>query len=289
MALPLSMSIMNKSLKTPITIVIPTYNEEKRLPPTLDEILLWRKSSEYDAKILVVDDGSSDTTCEIVERYASYNDGIILVKERHVGYMSAIISGLKKAPTDISVTIEADMPVHPKVLDSHTADVSNYDLIVGTRLSKESKLDGKSIFRRKISSAYSVLFRILFRVPCRDPQIGFKVYRSKVLKHVLPLLQLSDDGLKSSEFVIKAFGLGYSILEIPVDYKHDPDSRLMPKGKSVAKVVEATRALFSLWLQTARESEENLFQVNPIRGSYVLPFLGLATLKKGTLFNSEKK
>lgn len=281
--------MIHNSDQIPITIVIPAYNEEQRLPPTLDEILTWKKNCKFDVKILIVDDGSSDRTAEVVLAYADRHPEITLIRENHVGYMNAIISGLTKAQTDLRVTIEADLPVHPRILDKLAPVILNYDFVVGNRLSNESSLDGKSYLRKVISSFYSVFFQILFRVNCQDPQIGFKIYRANVLNHILPLLRLADDGLKSSEFVIKTFGFGYSILEIPVDYKHDPDSRLVPKGKAIAKVFESTQALLSLWVQTYQETRQKMYSVNPLRGRFLLfllrPFLGF---RKTTLILEKK-
>lgn len=260
----------NTNTRIPLTIVIPAYNEQDRLPPTLDAILSWRENSSFDARIIVVDDGSKDSTREVVQDYAAKNSNITLIKEKHVGYMNAIISGLTKAETDLRVTIEADLPVHPQVLDKIAPVISKYDFIIGSRLSGDSQVEGKSGLRRFISSFYSRMFKVLFRCECNDPQIGFKVYRGEMLSHILPQLRLADDGLKSSEFVIKAYGLGYSMLEIPVEYKHDPDSRLVPKGKTLMKVLESTSALLSLWVQTYRENKEKIFKVNPVRGGFLL-------------------
>jgi glycosyltransferase involved in cell wall biosynthesis len=259
-----------KNTRIPLTVVIPAYNEETRLPPTLDALLTWRQSSSFDVRIIVVDDGSQDRTPEIVKDYAARSPNITLIRESHVGYMNAIISGLTKAETDLRVTIEADLPVHPRTLDEIASRISQYDIIIGSRLSYKSDVEGKSGIRRLISSLYSILFKILFRCNFSDPQIGFKLYRNNALSHILPRLRLSDDGLKSSEFMIKAYGFGYSILEIPVKYKHDPDSRLVPKGKTLIKILESSSALLSLWIQTYAETREGLFRLNPVRGGYLL-------------------
>jgi dolichyl-phosphate beta-glucosyltransferase len=281
--------MIRNSNKIPITIVIPAYNEELRLPPTLDEILAWKERSLFDVKILIVDDGSTDSTTQVVQNYANRHPEITLIRENHVGYMNAIMSGLTKAQTDLRVTIEADLPVHPDMLDKLAPVISNYDFVIGNRLSSESSLEGKSYLRKVISSFYSIFFRILFRVKCQDPQIGFKIYRARALEHVLPLLRLADDGLKSSEFVIKTFGLGYSVLEIPVDYKHDPDSRLVPKGKALAKVIESSLALLSLWVQTHEENRQKMFSVTPVRGRLLFFFLGpILNLRKKNLILEKK-
>lgn len=261
------------NIRTPLTIVIPAYNEEQRLPPTLDALLVWHQKSNFDVRIVVVDDGSRDRTVEIVKGYATRNANVKLVCEPHVGYMNAIISGLTKAETDLRVTIEADLPVHPEILDKIAPDILNYDVIIGSRLSSGSEVEGKSDLRKIISSFYSLLFKILFRCNFNDPQIGFKIYRGHALSHILPQLRLPDDGLKSSEFMIKAYGFGYSILEIPVKYKHDPDSRLVPQGKTLVKVLESSVALLSLWVQTYAESRKNLYRVNPVRGGFLLCLL----------------
>jgi hypothetical protein len=113
------------------------------------------------------------------------------------------------------------------------------------------------------------LFSVLFRCGVKDPQIGFKLYKAQVLKQVLPQLRLGHDGLKSAEILVKADAFGYKIKEIPVVYKHDEDSRCVPKG-NYRVVFEAGTAVLRLWVQSYVEFKKGLLPVCPVRFSVLL-------------------
>jgi len=267
--------------KPDLSIVVPAYNEETRLPPTLDIILEWQKTSGLNVEVVVVDDGSADRTCELVEQYAEKNPFIKLRRNSHLGYMNAIITGLHAAEAPFRGTLEADCPVHPRYFQQFLPLMANYDIVMGSRKlrGEDSVVEGKSLFRRFLSAGMSGLFTTLFKLRILDPQIGFKLFRAEVVEKVLPMLALSHDGLKSSETLVKADALGFRIKEVPVKYRHDPDSRCVPKNPY--KVVwGALCALFELWVLSYSEFKRGVLPKSPVRGTWLIgPFWRLVPEK----------
>ena len=260
--------------KVALTLVIPSYNEESRLPATLRILADWIPQSCFDVDVIIVDDGSKDKTREVAKSYLDKIPNLQFVEVPHVGQMNATIAGLKRSDRPMRATLEADCPVHPRTLESFARTFPGFDIVMGSRILHDnvSTVEGKSLFRRILSFGMSRLFSILFRGGIYDPQIGFKLYRGPVLDHILPLLSLRHDGLKSSEIIVKALAFGYRVKEVPVPYKHDEDSRCVPKG-NYRVVWAAAWALLELWAKSYVEYKRGDLPVCPVRfGFLLLPF-----------------
>ena len=261
-------------LKIPLSLVIPTFNEEKRLPPTLRILADWIPKSCFDVEVIIVDDGSSDRTREEAEKFQGLIPGLQFIEVPHVGYMNAIITGLMQSKRSYRATLEADCPVHPRLFESFAKDHPDCDIVMGSRVLGEGSkaVPGKSLFRRILSSIMSRLFCILFKGEIHDPQIGFKLYRSPAIDRILPSLTLRHDGLKSAEIIVKAISLGYRVKEVPVEYKHDEDSRCVPKG-NYGVILRAAWALVELWAKSYVEYKRGDLPTCPIRFGFLLwPF-----------------
>jgi len=265
--------------KVALTLVIPTYNEEKRLPGTLQLISDWMPHSCFDVEVIIVDDGSQDKTREVVDSYMGRIPKLQFLQVPHIGQLNATITGLKKSIRPLRATLEADCPVHPRTLELFLEKFPDFDVVMGSRILQDdvSSVEGKPLYRRILSSVMSRLFAILFKGGIHDPQIGFKLYHARVLDQVLPLLTLRHDGLKSAEIIVKAMAFGYRVKEVPVRYKHDDDSRCVPKG-SYGIVLRAALALGELWIKSYIEYKRGDLPVCPVRfGIVLLPFWRMMT------------
>jgi len=264
------MTLKNISL----SIIMPAYNEENRLPETLNMFIEWKKqNSDLNIELIIVNDGSIDKTNDIALSFHHNHSWIKLINEKHVGMMNAIISGIHCAQYDLIGTLEADSPVHPEYFNTCLDYVNDYDIIIGSRF-LGNKVKGKSIARRIISKLNSILFSSLFVCPIKDPQISFRLYRKKSIQNILPLLKLNHDGFKSSEIVVKAHSLGFKLKEIAVEYTHKIDSKAVPGGlKAIVITFNATLALCKLWFISFRGFREGILPICPIKGTPVINFL----------------
>src|SRR4051794_11422663 len=92
-----------------LSIVMPVYNEEDRLPPTLDILYAWKtRQTIFDLEIIIVDDGSVDKTREIVKAFIAKDPSVRLIEKEHVGYMNATIAGFTAATHEWVGTMKAD-------------------------------------------------------------------------------------------------------------------------------------------------------------------------------------
>ena len=251
--------------KVSISIVMPAYNEEDRLPATLDEYTQWvNQNLDINIELIIVNDGSTDKTKAIVQSYINKFNWIRMIQETHVGMMNAIFTGINNANYNLIGTLEADSPVHPKYFKSFLPLMYQNDIVIGSRFLGK-KVQGKSLIRRIISKANSKLFTFLFACPVKDPQISFRIYRKTCIKKILPMLSLKHDGFKSSEIAVKAHSLGFQLKEVPVDYTHDEDSKAVPGGiKTIKVTIFAILALLQLWFQSIREYRDGILPLNPV-------------------------
>lgn len=254
----------------PFTVVIPAYNESSRLPKTLERLKQWEPKEFIPLTILIVDDGSTDSTIEVVKQYARQDSRLHLVAATHGGAMHALTTGYKAAKNDWVGNMEADCSTDPAQFERLAPFIGKSDVINGSRILRGGlpPIEGKSMLRRFLSWGMSTLFRVLFRCGVRDPQIGFKIFRKKVLDDVLPIVTSQHDGIKCAELVVKAHGLGYKVSEVPVLHHHDSDSRLVPKNP-LGVALNAFAALFKLWADTGAQYRMGIFKICPVRAAWL--------------------
>jgi glycosyltransferase involved in cell wall biosynthesis len=200
-----------------LSIVIPAFNEERRLPPTLDAILAWLNASPYkDAEVLVVDDGSDDATASVVLARAPR---VRLVKNpgnRGKGY--AVRHGMMEAKGDWVLMTDADLsaPIEelPKLFDA--AIKLNAAVAIGSRALDRSLIGVHQARVREVSGMFfNLVMRTVTGLPFADTQCGFKLYRQDAAREIFPRQQLEGFGFDVEDLVI-AQRRGYTTVEVPV-------------------------------------------------------------------------
>jgi len=212
---------MNK--KIDISIVVPAFNEAKRLPAFLDQLISWSNSSKTIYEIIVVDDGSSDKTAEIAMSYRPRfsNLSIMQIREnRGKGY--AVREGLLRAVGEICVYLDADGSTGPEEIEKnlHYITKEDYDIFVGSRVlkNKEQVLKVKW-YRKLIGQMFNFFVQTFLFKNIKDTQCGFKMFRKEVVRPLFSRNYLRRFGF-SVEILYLAHKMGYKIKEGPVSW-HD--------------------------------------------------------------------
>ncbi|HEV2402804.1 MAG TPA: glycosyltransferase family 2 protein [Candidatus Saccharimonadales bacterium] len=217
-----------------ITIVIPAYNEEDGIGPTLDSIPIEAlRTAGYEVEKLVVDNASSDLTAKIARAH-----GARVVYQPKRGYGNAYKAGFENAQGDIIATGDADttypFDALPEILAKlHAEDL---DFITTNRL---SKLYPRAMQPTHIFGNYvlSLTMRILFRTPFRDSQSGMWIFRRTVWQH----LEVKHNGMPfSQEIKVEAFLKGFRCAEVPIVYRQRV-------GEVKLSVVDAWRTMSELF------------------------------------------
>jgi len=222
-----------------LSIVVPAYNEEHRLPPTLARLSAFLSSQPLRWEIVVVDDGSRDATCAVVESAMATIPNLRLVRQSpNRGKGAAVRLGMLAARGQIRVMCDADgsMPATelPRLLAPLTTGAA--PIAIGSRYAEGAKTDVKQPFYRVLWSrlANRVIQRSL--VPgVRDTQCGFKAFTAESARALFELGRI-DGWAFDLEILALARRAGFSIAEVGVEWTDDRRSRINPL-KDMWKVV----------------------------------------------------
>lgn len=212
-----------------LSIVVPAYNEEYRLPPTLERLHQFLESQPLRYEIVVVDDGSKDDTCGVVERCGLAN--VRLVRQTpNKGKGAAVRLGMLAAQGQIRVMCDADGSMPPEQLPKLLAPIigCQASIAIGSRYADGAKTDVKQPFYRVLWSrlANRVIQRSL--VPgVRDTQCGFKAFTAEAARDLFRVARI-DGWAFDLEVLALAKRRGFDIAEVGVEWKDDNRSRVSP-------------------------------------------------------------
>ncbi len=216
-----------------LSVIVPAYNEEKRLPKTLEEIDKYLSGQSYDYEIVVINDGSKDKTAEAVKNSISKikNLKIIDNKENHgKGYV--VRQGMLEAKGDYRVFTDADNSTSiDQVEKMWPSFKEGYDLVIGSRDIKGAVIAvPQPWYRQMLGEVFNLVVQTiagLFGI--WDTQCGFKGLTKKAAEDIFPRCKI-DRWAFDVEILVIAKKLRYKIKEVPIVWVNDPDSKVKLKG-----------------------------------------------------------
>jgi glycosyltransferase involved in cell wall biosynthesis len=209
-----------------ISIIIPAYNEEKRLPSTLERILAYLDATEWPfSEIIVVNDGSSDGTSVVATRFAhSRPNAKIKVLEnpgnRGKGY--SVRHGMLEAGGEWALFTDADLSAPIEELEKlwAAAGKSGATVVIGSRALNRALIGvHQSVFREYGGRAFNLVLRLVTGLPFWDTQCGFKLFAGKAAQEIFRRQRAEGFGF-DAEILFIARHLGNRILEVPVRWDH---------------------------------------------------------------------
>lgn len=230
-------------MKPKLSIIIPAYNEEMRISKTLDYYSDFLNKKRINYEIIVIMDGITDKTKDIVE--------IKMKDNKRIGYKEytyrqgkggALLKGFSMASGEYTAYIDADCSTPPEEIVKLIESIGSYDGIVGSRWLKSSEVKNmQPLLRRVASRSFNILTRIILRLPYKDTQCPAKVFRSEIIKYILNDIKVTDFAFDAVllYFINKK---GFKIKEIPIIWSDKPMSSL--------KIGRATIRMFYSILKT---------------------------------------
>lgn len=214
-------------MKKTVEITVPVYNEEKELEKhiTILSDFCQKHLKEYNWHITIADNASTDNTPVIAATIAKKDDHVSHFRLEQKGRGRAVKRVWSASGADFCVYMDLDLStdlVHlPKILD---ALQHGYDIAIGSRLAKGSKVEGRTLLREITSRALNFFFiQLFFHTKFTDAQCGFKGVTKEVVEHLIPRIQ--DNGwFFDGELLITAEKTGYKIYEEPVHWVDNPGS-----------------------------------------------------------------
>ena len=214
--------------KYDLSIVIPAFNEEKRISGTLEKIHGYIQKHHINAEIIVVNDGSSDKTGQVVKNiFKNIADSVFLDLKKNFGKGYAVKQGVLFAQGKTILFTDADnsTPIEelPKLIKKMH---EGYDIVIGSRYLKNSNIQKKqSGFRIFVSRLGNFLINMLVVKKIKDTQCGFKLFNSKIVNKLFPLQKIQRFAF-DIEILAIAQHFGFLIAEVPVTWNHTPGSKL---------------------------------------------------------------
>ena len=210
------------------SVVVPAYNEEARLAPTVCEAVAFFRERGIRAEIIDVDDGSRDRTSELVVALAAANPEIRLIRlAANRGKGHAVRSGVVNAVGDHVLFTDADgsTPI-AEVLRLRAALDAGADVAIGSRALASTEVKVRTrLHRRVIGRSFHALVSLLTVRGIADTQCGFKLFRADVAHELFSRMRM--DGFSFDvEVLMMAQRRGNVIREVPVNWTHCPGSRV---------------------------------------------------------------
>jgi glycosyltransferase involved in cell wall biosynthesis len=211
-----------------LSIVIPAYNECARIEGTLERVMGCIQSRGWDAEVLVIDDGSTDETVAVVQRWMEHHERLHLVKNpgnRGKGY--SVRNGLLQSAGDIVMFTDADLSAPMQEAERLIAAIdAGADVAIGSRwLDKQKQIVHQPLYRRFFGRCFNKVTRLVIGLPFRDTQCGFKAFKREAAQTIFRLQTIERWGF-DPEILFIAQKLKYRIVEVPVTWGHDERSRM---------------------------------------------------------------
>ncbi len=228
-----------------LTILIPAFNEATRIGATLDSVRTYLAASAIDAALIVVDDGSTDTTSQVVRGHAP--DALVIRLPTNRGKGAAIRAGMAAATTALILTCDADLATPITELPRFVAAVAaGADIVVGSRHIVGATIDRPQPWpRRVLGAGFRRLTRVAFGLPISDPMCGFKLFRIDAARW-LSSHTIIDDYAFDIEVMYLARDR-FRVVELPVGWRHIDGSRVQigqatwRAARDVARIVAQGR------------------------------------------------
>ncbi len=222
-----------------LSIVVPAYNEQQRLPATLQAMLAFVAAHEIDAEILLVDDGSTDATVATVEPWQARHPQLRIIRNDHRGKGYAVRTGALAACGTYILLCDADLAVPlEEWFKLHHYLNNGYHVAIGSREGVGARRLDEPWYRHVMGRVFNFMVRLIAIGGIQDTQCGFKAFHRGVAHDLFDRVQLYGADAKpvrgaavtafDVEVLFLARRCGYRIKEVPVEWRYGADTKVDP-------------------------------------------------------------
>jgi glycosyltransferase involved in cell wall biosynthesis len=211
-----------------LSIIVPAFNEEKRLPSTLKAIINYLTKQKYSSEIIIVSDGSIDKTKKVSESFKeTFSELKVIEYFPNRGKGAAVKEGIEVSRGDYKLFMDADMAVPVEFISKFLKIIVNgYDIVIGSRGMSDSKIQNHQSFSREfLAKVFGFIQQFILVLTIKDTQCGFKLFTKNATDTLFPQV-LFDCAYFDAELLFLAQKMGLSIAEVGVSWSHDGETRL---------------------------------------------------------------
>jgi glycosyltransferase involved in cell wall biosynthesis len=231
------------------SIVIPAYNESARIGSSLEKILACIAERGWDMEIIVVNDGSTDATAEIVRSYMARSPRVRLVENpgnRGKGY--SVRNGMLRAGGDIVLFSDADLSSPIEDAGKLFAAIQQgADIAFGSRwVNPKLQVRKQPLHRRLLGRMFNLALRLVLGLQFHDTQCGFKAFTRRATQLIFPLQNVERWGF-DPELLYLGRKFGLVMVEVPVTWAHREGTRISPFRDGLHMVAEMVKIRWNSW------------------------------------------
>jgi glycosyltransferase involved in cell wall biosynthesis len=242
-----------------LSLVVPAYNEAARIESTLRAATIWMRTQAYPVELVVVDDGSDDTTADLAERALKDIAASQVIRIIHGGKAAAVRAGMLAAHGDQIAFSDADLATPLSYLvELRAALAEGCDIAIGSREGAGARRVGEPAYRHVMGRVFNGLVRLLLVPGVHDTQCGFKLFRAEVARDLLERSRLYRNhrggvsGPRVTAFDVELLSIarlrGYSLCPVPVVWNYGRGSKVRPARDTWHNL----RDVLEVWVGTRR-------------------------------------
>ncbi len=212
--------------KTSINIIIPVYNEQEDLPKSMQTLHAFMSTHmrAYDWNITIADNASVDNTLKVSQNLSKKLSHTKVIHLNQKGRGRAVKYAWENCSHDYVMYMDVDLSTDLKHIPQAIASLERgYDIAIGTRNARASRVYGRNLLRTFTSRTYIFLIKLFFWVGFSDAQCGFKAANRRVVCEIIPNIK-DNEWFFDTELLIVSERLGYRIYEEPVTWVDNPGS-----------------------------------------------------------------
>lgn len=222
--------------KIDLSIIIPAYNEENNLNKhVLEDVWNYLKDKKYAWEVILVDDKSTDNTLSLLRKFSESYKGFRVLTEPHRGKGGSVIAGILNSKGEIVLFTDMDQATPLKEIEKFFPKFDEgYELVIGSRTGRK----GAPFVRRVMAYGFSILRRVVLRLPYKDTQCGFKAFKKEAAEKIFSRLKVFDEKeLNAGSHVTAGFDLEVLYIarklklktaEVNVNWEHRDTERINP-------------------------------------------------------------
>jgi glycosyltransferase involved in cell wall biosynthesis len=231
-----------------LSVVIPAYNEERRLPASLDALLAFLDTQPFRSEVVIVETGSRDATLAVARRYAGRDPRVRVFSETRRGKGVAIRRGMREARGEWRFMCDADFSMSPEEIPRFLPPcLPDADVAIASREAPGALRGEEPALRRLAGRAWNALVRATLLPGLRDTQCGFKCFRGAIASDLFAR-QRAEGFAFDVEVLLLARQRGCRIVEVGAPIRHDADTRVRLLGDSLRMLSE----LAAIWWRARR-------------------------------------
>lgn len=228
-----------------LSVIVPAYNEAERIESTLCSIVDYLEKQSFSSEILVVDDGSTDETFNIVNQFIDENDiAVRILTISHGGKGRAVRTGILSVKGKYRFMADADLSMPIQQVDRFIVEMkSGRDVVIGSRQIRGARRFNEPSGRHIAGRCFNLVVRVLVVSGFDDTQCGFKCFSGDIAENLFSSSQLNGFGF-DVEILYLANKRGFEVVEIPIDWYHKPFGKVRLFRDSVLMFLEIMKIVW---------------------------------------------